>query len=323
MPTRRSPRKGSMQFWHRKRAKRVRARVRTNLKSSDVKPLMFAGYKVGMTHLIAVDNRATSKTKGEKIAVPATIIECPAIKIFAVNFYKKTTHGLALSSTLVSTKLDKNVSRIVPMPKKAKKKFADYKPEDYDDIRLVVYTQPRLTYIGKKKPEIFEIRLGGSVADKFNFAKEHFEKEITLKEVLKAGQAVDCHSISKGKGFQGAVKRFGVAVRHHKSEKTKRGPGSLGPWIGQGHIMWRVAHAGKMGYHQRIEYNKYILKIGEKPEEVNPKGGFLNYGLVKNPYVILKGSVAGPRKRLIILSEAMRTKKKIPKEAPVISHISR
>ncbi len=284
---------------------------------------MFPGYKVGMTHLIAVDNRAASKTKGEKIAVPATIIECPAIKIFAVNFYKKTTHGLALSSTLVSKKIDKSVSRVIPIPKKANKKFEDYKPEDYEDIRLVVYTQPRLTYLGKKKPEIFEIKIGGSVADKFNFAKEHFEKDINLKDVLKEGQVVDCHSISKGKGFQGPVKRFGVSVRHHKSEKTKRGPGSLGPWIGQGHIMWRVAHAGKMGYHQRTEYNKHILKISEKPEEVNPKGGFLNYGLIKNPYVILKGSVAGSRKRLIILSEAIRPNKKIPKEAPTINYINK
>ncbi len=321
MPTRRSPRKGSLQFWPRKRAKKARARVRSNLKSQEAKLLMFPGYKVGMTHLIALDNRAASITKGEEIVIPSTIVECPPIKIFAVNFYKKSTHGLSLSSTLCSQKLNKEISRVVPVPKKTKKKLDDYKPEEYEDIRIVAYTQPRMTVIGKKKPEIFEIKIGGKVADKFNFIKEHFDKEISLKDVFKDGQCIDIHAITKGKGFQGPVKRFGVAIRHHKSEKTKRGPGSLGPWKGQGHIMWRVAHAGQMGYHQRTDYNKQVVKIGEKPEEVNPKEGFKNYGIIKNPYAIIKGSISGTRKRMIILSESIRPDKRI-KDAPDVRYIS-
>lgn len=321
MPTTRTPRKGSLQFWPRKQAKRVRARIRSNLTSKDIKMLMFPGYKVGMTHTIAVDNRAASLTKGEEIFIPATIVECPPIRILAVNFYKKTVYGLILSSTLCSKKLNKEISRMIPMPKKTKHGFEHYKPEDYADIRIIAYTQPALIGIGKKKPEVFEIKLGGNIADKFNFAKEHFEKELTLKDTLKEGQFVDVHSITKGKGFQGPVKRFGVALRQHKSEKTKRGPGSLGPWCGQGHIMWRVAHAGKMGYHQRTEYNKQIIKMGDKPEDVNPKGGFLNYGLVKNPFVLIKGSVAGSRKRLILLAETIRPDKTAQKEAPVIRYI--
>jgi len=64
--------------------------------------------------------------------------------------------------------------------------------------------------------------------------------------------------------------------------------------------------AGQMGYHQRTEYNKRILKIGNNGEEVTPKGGFLHYGIIKNNYVILKGSVQGPPKRLIVLRSAIR-----------------
>ncbi|RUA19603.1 MAG: 50S ribosomal protein L3, partial [Flavobacteriia bacterium] len=74
------------------------------------------------------------------------------------------------------------------------------------------------------------------------------------------------------KGFQGPVKRHGVSLRSHKSEKTIRGPGNLGAWTGN--RSWTVAHAGQTGYHLRTEWNKWVLKIGDNPEEVNRKGGF-------------------------------------------------
>jgi large subunit ribosomal protein L3 len=85
--------------------------------------------------------------------------------------------------------------------------------------------------------------------------------------------------------------------------------------------MWRVAHAGRMGHHQRTEYNKWIAKIGEKPADINPKGGFLNYGVVKNPYLLIKGSVTGPRKGFIIMTNSIRPCRNVPKEAPVIKVI--
>ena len=66
---------------------------------------------------------------------------------------------------------------------------------------------------------------------------------------------------------------------------------------------------GKMGYHKRTDYNKWLVKIGDKVEEINPKGGLLQYGLVKNNYILVKGSIPGSRKRLIILTEPLRSKK--------------
>ena len=86
--------------------------------------------------------------------------------------------------------------------------------------------------------------------------------------------------------------------------------------------MWKVAHAGKMGYHQRLEHNKLLIKIGNKPEEINQKGGFLKYGVVKNPYILVKGSIFGPVKRLIRFNYPIRQNKKIPTEAPNISYLS-
>jgi large subunit ribosomal protein L3 len=321
MPTRRMPHKGSMGYWPRKRSRRMYARVRTFSQDKEPKLLGFAGYKVGMTHLLINDNRKTSQTKGEDIFCPVSVIECPPIKIFSVRLYKKEDNKLVVKTEILSQKLNKDLKRKLVIPKKVEEDLSKVNISDFDDLKLVVYTQPRSTGI-KKKPEIFELALGGSVEQKFNFAKEHMDKEIKLKDVFQDGNVVDVHSISKGKGTQGPVKRFGVSIRQAKSEKVIRGPGSLGPWCGQGHVMYRVAHAGKTGFYQRIEYNKRIIKISDKPEEINPKGGFVNFGNVKTTYVLLKGSVPGTKRRLIIMKKALRPNKKIPKEAPVVSYVS-
>ena len=190
------------------------------------------------------------------------------------------------------------------------------------NVRLLCHTQPRLTGIGKKKPEIFEVAIGGSKEQQLAYAKEKLGKEISVNEVFKEGQLLDVHSITRGKGFQGPIRRFGIQLRHHKSEKSRRNPGSLGAWNAQGHIMWRTAHAGKMGYHLRTEYNKWLVKIGNKAMEINAKGGFVNYGLVKNPYILVKGSIGGAEKRLIRFTEAIRTNKSVPQEAPQIAYLS-
>jgi len=337
MPTTRRPRKGSMQFWPRKKAKRQTARVRSWATSNETKPLGFAGYKAGMTHAMVIDNRAKSLTKGEKISTPITIIECPAVKAAAIRFYKKDYKGLKVISEIFADKLDKELSKKISIPKKAKNKIEDMSEtqgvsehaqkssisdiKDYDDIRLLVYTQPKLTGIGKKKPELFEIAIGGKKEEKLNYAKEKLGKEIKIDEIFKEGEQVDIHAVTKGKGFQGPVKRFGIGLRSHKSEKTKRGPGTLGGWKAQGHFMYRVAHAGQTGYHLRTEYNKQILKISSKLEEVKTKAGFSHYGFVKNQFVLLRGSIAGPAKRLIRFNVATRPNKHMTKDAPEIKYI--
>jgi large subunit ribosomal protein L3 len=320
MPTIRKPRSGSLQFWPRKRSKRHYARVKSWAKIKESKLLGFAGYKVGMAHALILDNKKSTLTKNQEIFCPITIIECPPLKAASIRFYKKTINVFKLSSEIFAEKVDKELGRKIIVPKKIKKKIEDIK--DFDDIKLLVYTQPKLTGIGKKKPEIFEMGIGGSKEEKLNYAKEKLGKEISVKDVLTEGQQVDIHSITKGKGFQGAMKRFGIALRSHKSEKNRRTPGSLGGWKSHAHFMWRVAHAGKMGYHERTEYNKWLLKIGEKVDEINTIGGFLNYGNVKSQYVLLKGSIAGPKKRLIRFNYSIKPNRRVPNEAPPIQYLS-
>jgi len=316
MPRTRQPRAGSMQFWPRVRARYSYARIRNWQTSKEIKPLGFAGYKVGMSHLLINDNRTHSLTKGADIFCPITVVECPPLKTASIRFYKNTKNGLRMVGEMFADSLDKELSRKITAPKKKGKEIADF-----DFVRLLCYTQPKLTGIGKSKPEIFDVALGGTKEQQLTYAKEKLGKEINISEVFKEGQHLDAHSLTKAKGFQGPVRRFGVQLRHHKSEKSRRNPGSLGSWKAQGHVMWRTAHAGKMGYHLRTEYNKWVVKIGNKIDEINVKGGYVNYGNVKNQYILVKGSIAGVQKRLIRFTEPVRPKKGVY-DAPQISYTS-
>jgi large subunit ribosomal protein L3 len=324
MPEVHRSRSGSMQYWPRKRAQRSIARVRSWAKISKAQLLGFCGYKAGMTNITIIDSNKRSLTKGEKINMPVTIIECPPVRIASVRLYKKGMNGLKLVSEFLG-KTDKALERKLSLPKsqsEAAAKLADVKPEDFDEVRVNVHTQPRLTGIGKKKPEYFEFSLGGKKDETFNYAKENLGKDIFVKDIFTEGAVIDIHAITKGKGFQGPVKRMGVTIRRHKSEKTKRGPGSLGGWCAQGHTMYRVAHAGQMGFHTRTEFNKQILKIGDDVSMVNAKGGFPRYGVVKNQFILIKGSVGGARKRLIKFNFPTRKNKLMVEDAPTITYIS-
>jgi large subunit ribosomal protein L3 len=313
MPRAHKPRSGSLQFSHRKRAKRIYPRIGHWLNIQEKKPLAFAGYKAGMTHIIETDTEQHSITKGKKISTAATIIECPPLKPLSLRFYQKTPYGFQVLTQIFSKNLDKELERKIKLPKKEKQKEM---PKEYDHIRLLVYTQPKLTGIGKKKPEIFEIPIGSSDLE---YAKSLLEKEITLDQVFKPGQYVDVHAVTKGKGFQGVIKRFGVSLKSHKSEKKRRSVGNLGSFIPR-RVDWRVPQAGQTGFHTRTEYNKLILMIDSDPKKINQKGGIKHYGEIKNQYLLIKGSVPGPAKRLILITEPIRNK--APVMPPQIEYIS-
>jgi len=304
MSKRISPTHGSMQFWPRVRAKKESPRIKFWVKLAEAKVLGFAGYKVGMGHIILRDT-SSKVTKGQDVVTPITIIECPPLKPLSLRFYKNNIYGSKLISELPAKNLNKELAKRINLTKKKEEKK---EPEDFDELRLQVYTQPKDTGIGKKKPEIFEVGLSGSKEEQLRLGKELLGKEIKLSDVFKEGELVDIHSVTKGKGFQGTTKRFGTRLRQHKSEKVKRGVGSLGPWHSRS--IWRVPHPGRMGYHTRIEYNKLILKIASD-SSINPKAGFRNYGVIKNDYIILSGSIGGPKKRLIRLTEPIRPKKSL------------
>lgn len=310
MPQVHRSRAGSLQFWPRVRAKRIYPRIRSWFSSTQPQLLGFTGYKSGMTQVIIQDNRAGSITKGQQIPWPVTVIECPPIKLFSLKFYKNTPYGAKTSTEiLVSNKFDKELSRKLNLPKNhdPEKKLKELNLDQYSEIKAVIYTQPKKTGIGKKKPELLEIAIGGEdLKAKLDYAKSLIGKEIKVSDIFKKHQIIDLHGITQGKGLQGPLKRYGLTLRSHKSEKSRR-RGLLGPQ-GYRKVKFSAPQQGQMGYHQRTDYNKEILDLGEKYQ--NPKGGFLHYGLVKNDYALVKGSVPGSKKRMLVLTQSIRGKTK-------------
>ena len=289
MPKTSKPRAGSLQYWPRKKAKKIYPNIKAWNRAKDNKLLGFIGYKVGMTYLHYVE-----QNKKDETFSPVTIVECPPLKPFSLRFYKKTPYGSKVITEILSKKLDKELERKISLAKKSKEEI----PKEFDDMKLIVHTQPKLTSLGKKKPEIIELGVSGDL----EFVKSLLEKdEIMIDEVFNENQNVDVHAVTKGKGTQGPVKRFGVGLKQHKSEKGIRRVGSLGDWKAK---TWRVAHAGQTGFHKRTEYNKKIFLISG--ENINSEQGFRRYGLVKNKYVLLKGSIPGAKKRTIVLTEPLR-----------------
>ncbi len=313
MPRTRKPRRGSLQFWPRVRARRIYPRIKSHAESNDVKPLEFACYKAGMTHIQYMDNDNNSPTKNKIVTKAVTVLESPSLLVLALRFYKKSQYGW----TAVGEQWA-NVPDFVKRkyPKSKSKKSYD---RDFDDVRLVVSTQPNKIEL-KKTPEIFEIHLGGEKDKKLEYVKSVLGKEISVKDIFNEGEFVDVTAVTKGKGFQGPVKRFGIRIQGRKDKQHHRHVGSVGQER-PGKIRWTVARPGQMGFHQRTEYSKRIIKIGDDGFEV--KGGIVNYGNVKKDYILIEGSVPGPKKRLIILRASLRPKKPKPVSISYISKESK
>ncbi len=313
------PKRGSHAFSPRKRARSIVPTIRSWPSDNGSKPYLqgFAGYKAGMTHVLIVDYRPTSTTSGQQVFVPVTVLETPPMKIFALRLYKKTPYGMK-SLTEIWADDVKELQGVVPVPKKKKEKEI----KEYDDVRVLAITQPSLiTGVPQKKPHIMEIRVGGGDLEaRFQYANELLGKEISIKDVFKEGDMIDAIAVTKGKGFQGAVKRWGVKLLHHKNRKHRRMAGTLGPWLSW--VRSTVPQAGQMGFHKRTEYNKRILKIGEDGSEITPNGGFPHYGVVRNEYVIVHGSLPGSVKRIIRMRHAIRYTKGVKVEKPEITYIS-
>lgn len=301
------PRRGSLQFWPHARSRKHAPRVRSWIESKDKKVLGFLGYKVGMTHLLMKETNPNSPRKNMDVFTPVTVIECPPLKVYSIRYYNSDEDGQTrLVSEIFSKKFEKELVRKV-LPSKKENKV----PSVFEDIKVVVYSQPKLAGIGKKKPDMIELGLGGKdLNEKSIYAQSLLDKEIKISEVFKAMQFVDIHSVTRGKGFCGVTKRVKPRGLQHKSEKGTRGIGTLGSWH-PNRVLYTVAQAGKWGYHLRTEYNKMNVKVGDKPEEINPAGGFIRYGFVKSEYILIKGSVPGATKRPIVVSEASRPFKKI------------
>jgi len=311
MPGVKHPRRGSLAFWPKKRARRIYPQLSTYPEADKAKVLAFAAYKVGMAHAILIDNKKTSMTSGQEIVAPITILDCPPLKVVGLRVYHKTAKGLEALNEVWAKELPKDLARKSKVKPSKEEKLVEIEKNlaNISKVRAIICTQPRLSGIGKKKPEIFELEIGGKdIKEKFDFVKQLLGKDVTAKDVLKEGELVDVIAVTKGKGMAGPVKRFGVKVQSRHAKKKRRHIGSLGQER-PGKVRHTVALAGQLGFQTRTELNKRLLKIGEDGKEINPKSGFKNYGVMKSNYIVLQGSVPGSKKRLVLLRSSIRPSK--------------
>jgi len=185
-------------------------------------------------------------------------------------------------------------------------------------IRAIAHTQVRKVGL-QKKAHIMEIQInGGSVPQKVDFGFGLLEKQVPVNTVFQENESVDLCAVTKGHGTQGVIKRFGVRHLPRKTHRGLRKVACIGAWH-PSRVSRTVARAGQMGCHHRTDINKKIYRIGtgnnrnattefdltEKP--ITPMGGFPHYGVVKEDFVMIKGSISGPKKRVITFRKSIVT----------------
>jgi large subunit ribosomal protein L3e len=336
------PRCGSLGFLPKKRCRRGRGKIKSFPRDDPSKPCHltgFIGYKAGSTHILRDVDKPGSKLHKKETCETVTIVECPPMIVVGVVGYVKTPRGLRTLNTVWAEHLsDECKRRFYKNWYKAKKKAFTRYVKKYTDgkkeieaelaelkkhctvIRVLAHTQVRKLNLGQKKAHLIEIQVNGgaSAADKVDFAVKLFEKAVTVDSVFSSNEMIDTIAITKGRGTEGVVTRWGVTRLPRKTHRGLRKVACVGAWH-PARLQWSVARAGQMGFHHRTEINKKVYKIGKKGEEnhgagtdfdvtgkeITPMGGFPHYGVVKEDYLMIKGAVPGTKKRPITLRRSL------------------
>ena len=315
-----APRRGSLAYLPRARAKSFEARIRAwpEVNSEEPKLLVHAGFKAGCVQIVNIDDREKTPNYGKQLVSLGTVIVTPPILIVGIRGYSKDHNGKHAQFDLYADNLPKNISQLFKL--KNKEALLEYSEKTFKTIKEIyalIVVIPRNAGLEQKKPYIFEAAVkGGDVKKQFTFVKDLLGKEVKIDQVFESGDTVDTAAITKGKGWEGPITRMGVKRKQHKSRKSVREVGSLGP-ISPQYVMYTVPRGGQRGLHQRIEYNKKIMVMDNTENikyEINPKGGFKHFGNVNGDFIIVRGSVPGTYKRLIKLRTQIRNMpKKITK----------
>jgi large subunit ribosomal protein L3 len=309
-----APRRGSVAFRPRARAKSLEARVRNWAQSTETKPFLgaFAGFKVGMLNVMTVDDRDKTPNFGKQLANPSTLLATPPLTIVGIRGYRVDYNGRHALFDIVSrdTIRDQKKKTQQGSLEEAMRKAEGYL-NDVSSVAVLVSVSPKDAGLSQKKPYTFEVRLtGGDSKQNFEYAKSIVGKKLKVGDIFRTGQSIDVAGITRGKGVEGPITRFGVKKKQHKSRKSVRAVGTLGP-ISPAVVMFTVPRQGQRGFHQRIEYNKRVLLIGNTSEgglDINRKGGFKHFGTLNGDFIVVRGSIPGVPKRLVKLRMPIRQK---------------
>jgi large subunit ribosomal protein L3 len=301
-----------MQFWNSRRARNrlPRLRGKVNLKLDKPSLSNVVGFKVGMLSLSLIQN--TSNALNVEAFKGATILEIPETEVYGIRLYKKDQKtGYVVSSDTI---YDKKIAEKLNM-KKIKldtQKLDEFKKKlnDYERVSALLVSYPKTISAEQNHIERYESKIiGDSIESNFDFVASLIGKKLQPEDVFKVGEHIDLSSVSKGKGWQGPIKRKGVRRQFHKATEKIRHVGALGAFT-PGKILYTTPRAGQMGYNYRTEKNKVLLKISDiSKDDINPKSGFKNYGLIKGNYLIVSGSVPGTSKRVVRVRKSLSSNK--------------
>ena len=260
---------------------------------------------------MTVDDREKTPNFGKQLLNAATVIATPPINIIGIRGYTRDLYGQHAIFDVYAKDLPKELSR------KFDAKSTDdgiskaaSLLESASDVMAIVAISPNSIGLGQKVPFVFEVAVSGKdPRSQYDYVKSLLGREIRNTDVFQIGQNIDVFGITRGKGIEGPITRFGVKRKQHKSRKSVRAVGTLGP-ISPAVVMYTVARQGQRGFHQRTEYNKRILIISNTDKDaqnsINPPGGFKHFGLVKGDYIVVRGSVPGVPKRLVKMRQPIR-----------------
>ncbi|MBT2575732.1 50S ribosomal protein L3 [Bacillus sp. ISL-51] len=157
----------------------------------------------------------------------------------------------------------------------------------FDDKREKLSNKPEKGHVAKAEtaPKRFVKELRGVEMDAYEVGQE------VKVEIFSAGEIVDVTGVSKGKGFQGAIKRHGQSrgPMSHGSRYHRR-PGSMGP-VDPNRVFKGKLLPGRMGGDQITVQNLEIVKVD-----------------AERNLLLIKGNVPGARKTLITVKSAVKSK---------------
>ncbi|MCY8204930.1 MULTISPECIES: 50S ribosomal protein L3 [unclassified Bacillus (in: firmicutes)] len=157
----------------------------------------------------------------------------------------------------------------------------------FDDKREKLSNKPEKGHVAKAEtaPKRFVKELRGVEMDAYEVGQE------VKVEIFSAGEIVDVTGVSKGKGFQGAIKRHGQSrgPMSHGSRYHRR-PGSMGP-VDPNRVFKGKLLPGRMGGDQITVQNLEVVKVD-----------------AERNLLLIKGNVPGAKKSLITVKSAVKSK---------------
>ncbi|MDA7942304.1 MAG: 50S ribosomal protein L3 [Nitrosopumilus sp.] len=308
---RHSPRRGSLAYSPRARAGSMEARIRAWPEKVEGGPRILAhcGFKAGCVQVVSIDDRDKTPNAGKQLVSLGTVIATPPVLVLGMRGYASTSSGMRAIWDVYSENLPRHMSKLISVQNAEDAAGrAERAVGRTAQVFAILAVSPRAAGLEQKAPYVFEAMVGGgTVRERHDHVRDLLGQEVRIGDIFEAGTTVDVAGITKGKGWQGVIKRWHVKKKQHKSRKSVREVGSLGP-ISPQNVMYTVPRAGQMGFHQRTEYDKRVMVVGsaEDAAAVNPAGGYKHFGLVKGDYVVLKGSVPGAYRRLVKMRSQVR-----------------